>query len=371
MSKEFDYNELDEILKKVRNQNEKDDAFEPLEPPKTREQMRAETVEENSEPKENKKAKVNIPKVKIDSGVVKANFKTRLLPRVTAVLKRIFTRQLLIALGCVAVAAGLVFGGIKLHEYSKVAYLKPYIEKYDIEYPVGIREEFCDAYGRDRTFAGEIVFDDSGRAFSVSGSNNKGEGHMDFGGTVLKEQHLRSVSLDTNPLEKYYSNAKSFVASKQRVVFRTLFGDEEYRVVAAYFANTNPDNDNGYVFPYNAWGNMTKKSFNSYIDRVKTRSLYHTTAELHYSDSYLSVNMPTDSEVDSRFVVLCVKVRDGEEFSKITSTRKNTRIRKTQAWYDENGEKNPYYLAAKWYPEIYTDAKLTKTKQLSAKDFEV
>ncbi|MBR2277963.1 MAG: hypothetical protein IJ872_02010 [Eubacterium sp.] len=381
MSDNFDFDELEEILRRVREQQgktaenvesepEPSDAFAPVEPPKPR--VESAPVEP---PKEEKKPQVKKQKVKKkkplkpSGAIIRANVKTRLLPAVKSALGKVFTKRLGIAVLAVAVIAGVVFGGIKLYDYSKVAYLKPYVEKYGIDYPEGIRKEFCDAYGKDQRTAGTLIFDDNGKEIPVGGKSKKDLGVMELGSTVLEEQHLRSVALYNSALEQYYCTAKAYKSSSQHVVFKTLFDDEEYQVVAAYYANTNAKNDNGYVFPYNAWGNLTERSFKSYIDRVNTRSLYITGAKLDYEGYYLSVNMPTEKQPDSRFVLLCKRIERKRDFEKITKTKANKRIRHTQAWYDEHKQQNPYRLASNWYPQIYTDTTETKTRQLTEKDF--
>ena len=52
------------------------------------------------------------------------------------------------------------------------------------------------------------------------------------------------------------------------------------------------------------------------------------------------------------------------DFEKITGTTPNELIHYPQKWYDDNDEHNPYWLASKWHPTVYTDKKHTKTKQL-------
>ena len=393
MEKDFDFNELEEVLKRVRSEQQNKPADEtpaepePLEPPKTMQQMQKEASEpeaeeqqeEASEPapeqKEKKKPalpKVNIkmPKIKLNTKVLSANFKTRLVPAVKDFFKKELVKKALLAVVAVLVIIGLGFGGVKLYQYSQVAYLKPYIEKYNIDFPEGIREEFCDDYGKDQNVMGRIVIEDTGTDVLAGSEKDGVAAFAEKGSSVLTDQHVRSVALRDSGLEKYYATPEAYVNASQLITFKTLFDDEQYKVVAAYYANTNPKNDNGYVFPYNAYGTMTAKSFNSYIDRVNTRSLYRTGVPLNYGGYYLSISTPTSTEPDSRFVILCKRVEDKEHFEKTTSTTPNKRIRHTQKWYDEHKEKNPFWLAEKWYPEIYTDSSQKKTKQLTKEDFE-
>jgi len=394
-------NELDEILKRIREEQaekskeetktaqEQTDVSEPdaaeeeflltetaeeIEPalpkePETEEVQLCETAENDGEKAAVDEADSEKTKQNFNTKIVRANIKTRLMPKVKAFCKKVIIIRTLIALGVIAVIIAAVFGGIEYHEYQKTAYLRPYEQKYGIEYPDGILEEFCDLYGNDRTTAGKIIIEDSSTNVVVSGGKNA-EALMELGGTVLSDQHLRSVAIEDSTVEQYFSTPDAFLNSSQRVVFRTLFGDEEYKIAFVYYANTNPDNDNGYVFPYNSWGNMTYRSYLSYLDRVQTRSLFKTGTGIAYDDYLLSLNFPTNTEPDSRFVMLCVRTRDGVKFERSERTYENKMRRHTQAWYDENGEENIFRQAANWYPEIYTDAAKTKTKQLTAKDFE-
>ena len=384
MSDEFHYNELEEILKKIRSEEPPEassqaDEMAELEPPKTREEMRAEaqpetepepelewfTAEEAAQAESKKKEKKKtIPKP--DAAVIKANFKTQLLPKAKGFFKKLMTRRFYIAVGAAVLLLLVILGAVKLYDYSKTAYLKPYIEMYGIEYPEGIREEFCDEYGRNQTTAGQLIIEDCG-VDSIVNANEKNAVIMDKGSTVLENQHLRSITLKKSNLEAYYATAEDFINASQLVTFRTLFDDEEYKVVAAYYVNTDPDKDDGYVFPYTAYGNLTERSFKSYIDWVKTMSEFTTGEKLPYDGYYLSVNSPAAKQKDTRFVILCVRV-DGD-FEKTTSTKANKRTYKTQSWYDENGKENPFRFAAQWYPEIYTNDERTETKKLTAKDF--
>ncbi len=380
MGNDFDYNELEEMLKKVRSrqQTQPSSEEEPLEPPKTTQEMQSETQQSEqqapeAEEKENyapDKVKIKMPELKFNTKVISANIKTRLLPAVKSVFKKELVRKSLLAVIAVIVLIGLGFGGVKLYQYAQVAYLKPYIEKYNIEFPDGIREEFCDDFGKDQRVMGRIVIADTSTDVLAGSKKEGAAAYADAGSSVLDDQHIRSVALRDSGLEKYYGTAEAYVNASQLVTFKTLFDDEEYKVVAAYYANTNPKNDNGYVFPYNAYGTMTEKSFKSYIDRVNTRSLYNTGAQLDYGGYYLSISTPTSTEPDSRFVILCRKVGEEESFEKTADTKPNKRIRHTQKWYDEHKEKNPFWLAADWYPEIYTDSSRTKTVRLTEKDFE-
>ena len=230
MEKDFDFNELEQILKKVREEQQQNreeynaPAVEELEPPNTAEELKAQAEEVNEpapqpEPisppaptKEEKapvkkekapKKKREMPKLKLNTKVISANVKTRLVPKVKEFFKKELTRKALISVGCIIALVGLVFGGIKVVQFAQVAYLRPYIEKYGIDFPKGIREEFCDDYGKDQGVMGRIVIEDTATD-ALAGSNKKADAYAEKGSTVLKDQQVRAVALSSGELEKCY-----------------------------------------------------------------------------------------------------------------------------------------------------------------------
>lgn len=267
------------------------------------------------------------------------------------------------------VLIAVIFGGIKIVNHAKTGYVKEYEKKYNIDYPDGILKEFCDEYGKDQSLAGNLVIEDTSTDVRVYSKEKDGCALLEKGSDVKHEQHIRAIAIDKKlaDLEEFYSTPEGFLESSQKVTFKTLLGEEEYRVVAAYYTNTNPKDDNGYVFPYNTYGNLTQKSFHNFQDRVKTRSLYDTSYTLLEENYILSISVPSDFMQDFRFVIVCVK-SDGK-FEKSKTATPNERIHYPQIWYDKNKQDNPYYLAGHWYPEIVLPN--GKTKKLTIKDFQV
>ena len=267
---------------------------------------------------------------------------------------------------CVA----LGFGGVKLYQYSKIAYLKPFEEKYHIEYPVGIGKEFCDAYGKNPSLAGEIVISDTDTKEYVYSEPSQGEALFEKGSSVYEDQHCRAIALSKEQadLEKVYATSEAFLASTQTVTFKTLFNESNYRVVAAFYTNTKPEDDNGYVFPYNCYGNMTSDSFYQYQDRINTRRLYNPGYDIAETDDLLTVSVDSDIMENFRFVIVCVKVKGS--VTKVSSTQPNEKIHYPQVWCDAHNMHNSYFLAGKWYPEIYTNEEQTETQKLTLADFQ-
>lgn len=309
-------------------------------------------------------------KAKPDFNKIKTAYKQNFIPKIKSGLKKVFTKQLAIGAGIIILIAAVAFGGVKLYEYSRVAYLKPYEEKYGIEYPEGILEEFCDRYGKNQHTLGELIIEDTDTDKYVS--NQKTEDYVyAFEGTdVNEEQQFRAVDVTGYAdLESIYSTTEGFLNASQKITFNTLFEKAEYKVVAVYYTNKNPEDDSEYVFPYSIYGNITEKSFEHYADSIEHRRLYDTGFEFTSDNSYLSLCADSDFMENFKFVVLCVKT-DSKKFEKSATAVPNEDIHYPQVWYDENDKTNPYRFSGKWYPEIYTDTETEKTAKLTAEDFE-
>ncbi len=283
---------------------------------------------------------------------IKNWFKNKFKPKVKELAKKYCTKKNLTIAGVIVLIPILVFTSIKVVDFARTAYLRPYIEKYKIEFPEGIREEMCDAYGLDQTIRGKIEIEDFNSTIYVSKILKDNKAFLENDADIKKDQHFRAIRLNDKAadIESLYSTDKLYLKSSQSIKFTTLFEEEQYRVIAAYYINTNPDDDGGYVYPYNFCGNMSEKDFNSFEDRVSHRTLYFTDYEYNYEDYFLSISAPSDFMEDFRFVIVCVKT-DRKGFDKCKKATPNEKIFFPQVWYDKNKEENPYRFAGKWIPK--------------------
>ncbi|MBR7060452.1 MAG: hypothetical protein IKI34_01800 [Eubacterium sp.] len=275
-----------------------------------------------------------------------------LLLKIKEFLKKYATKRVLSVLGIIILAVAIVFGGIGIYNYGKTAYLKPYQEKYKVEYPEGILEEMCDAYGKDTSTKGSIEIPDAGAKINVSSIIQNNSAFLENGAYIEKKQHFTAIRLADRKadIESLYSTADLFLKASQEIKLTTLFEKESFRVVAAYYINTNPEDDRGYVFPYNFCGNMKEKDFEFFEDAINHKTLYKTDYEFSYDDYFLSVSAPSDFMKDFRFVILCVK--NGKSgFEKSETAKPNDKIFFPQVWYDANNEDNPYKFTGKWQPK--------------------
>ena len=267
-----------------------------------------------------------------------------------------FAKKNKIALICVGAVALIGILAIVIN-IASTAYLKPYEKKYGITYPKGIAGEFCDAYGQNKNVSAKITFGDGqlGEVFILNSDYQSGD-HFDEGSAIDDDAQIKSISIDSSSadIEGLYSKSKNYINSTQAVYLTDIYGKSKtYQIIAAYYTNTNPSDDNGYAFPYNACGTLTEDSFNSYEDRVMSRALYHTGYDMSYTDRYLSISADSDFMQDFRFVILCVEV--DKIVTPYKDVTENEKVHYPQIWYDENNEHNPYWLAGQWRPVIYTD----------------
>lgn len=272
-------------------------------------------------------------------------------------------KPILLALVVLA-AAAVVFGGIRLSQQMQ---LRSYERQYQMAFPKGIALELCQEYAEDRTFVGYLAVGDSEEQLAVYSASKSDAAKLQKGSDITVDQQFRSIAVpkDTLHLEELYKTPEAFTAASQSVTFRSLFDEQQYRVIAAYYTNTNPADDNGYAFPYSVYGTMTADSLAKYQDRIQTRRLYDTGYGLQPDSTVLTVSEPSDLMPHFRFVVVAVKVK--YKVSPSDYAVANERVHYPQAYYDSTHTENIYFMANPWYPEIVTP---DGAKQLTANDFE-
>lgn len=275
------------------------------------------------------------------------------------------TYRVPVILGALVLVAAI---GLGVFFLTQNLYVRKYEKKYNMTFPAGIPEEFCDLYGKNPTLAGSIVIDDYKSETPVYSEPEGSAALFEKGSDVSTPQHYRAAALSVSDadLEALYKDGDSFTSSSQTFTFKTVYGTKEkYQVIAAYYINTKPEDDNGYVFPYNCYGNFTEKSYKHYQDTIKCRSLYSTGYKIARDDYCLTLSVPTNVMPDFRFAIVGVKV---DKVNKITETKKNPLLHYPQAYCDKLGIHNIYStFFSKWYPEIVNSD--GKTVQLTEKDF--
>lgn len=278
-------------------------------------------------------------------------------------------KKIMITAAAVLCAAAVAAGGFALIRYEKTAYLRPYIEKYpDVDFPAGIRENYCEQYARvpattgylsiEACSYGSFVVQSTASAQPALSFSNRADG-LDFN-TVIR---MPDGACD---LESVFGSAESYLAASQKITYSTLFEDYDFTVIGAFYTNTDPDEDGGYVFPYDVTQKMTPISFNDYTDRLYHRFLYETEYKLRYdTDQILTVVTDSQRMPGFEFVVVCALGAPAQ-----SSATPNDSVHYPQAWYDARGEINPYRFSDPWYPTVYIDDSEEETSIQSEEDYQ-
>lgn len=283
-------------------------------------------------------------------------------------IKAVFNKKVLAAVAVIAVIIAGIFGAVYAAQQAKVAYLKPYQEKYpQVQFPQGILEKYCDIYGENPDTVGYIKIPGT----SVDSAVNSDSKTYPYAQSCTKgsEKFNYVIYLDDDSLEELYSTADSYNTSDGYVTYSDLTADYTFKIVGAFYTNTDAKDDNGYVFPYNVTEEMTVDSQNEYISRLQSRFIYSTGIDITRQDKLITISCPTDYRSNFRFVVVGVMRDDAAD--KLTATEKDD-VRYPQVIYDESKIQNPYKYASDWYPEIViTNSDGTqKTIQKAAEDYQ-
>lgn len=337
-------NTIDEILSEYKTQKEQRETreVEPLEPPKRREELIDFSASNEEKADKKKKEKKNKPQKTPEE---KAKLKALRTEKAKKICKTIFSKKVILPILAVIIAVAAGFGIKYAVEYSKTAYLKPYIQKYpDVDFPSGILKKYCDTYGENPNTVGHITISDIGVDMlvdkSISAPVTEGAAVSNY-----------VVYLDNNKLEEHYKNAAAYNRSSKAITYTDWMQDYNFQVLGAFYTNTDEKDDNGYIFPYNVTEKMTFDSTNQYLDRINSRLIYKVAGvEAQRSDTFLTLSCPTDYKEGYRFVVIC-KAVDEIDTTATATDKAEKDIRKTATEY-ENVTDNPFRFAGKWYPEI-------------------
>lgn len=347
---------IEQILKDFQIQKERKDRGEELAPPVRYRDSSIDFAKSPEAEKVEEKAENPTKKPKRERKKLNINYKR-------------LTKIAVIILASAAVIIGAVFGIRYGINQSKSAYLKPYEKKYpDVNFPVGIMEKYCDVYGENPTAVGYINISETHLNSPVLSDKNDALPYAERNNSKCNQFNY-VVYLHDNALEKYYGNAQAYNDTASGFIsYSDLYNEYRFKVVGAFYTNTQPEDDNGYIFPYNVTEELTVKSYADFFDRLSSRFIYNTGITLTRQDRLLTISCPTDYREGFRFVV--VGVLRNESNKKPTATEK-AKIHYPQVIYDENNQENPYALAYQWYPEIVEqigDGK-TQTKKQSIKDY--
>lgn len=367
--------EIDELLgdyKKQKEEREKNfgkiDFDKPAEKPRSIKPTHSAAKSEKVGKKDTAKSKKSGEKKKFSFKGTAKKFKSGAI-KAKEFIKTKKGKKIIISCVSVICAAAVVVGTVVGINYQRTAYLRPYMEKYpDVVFPEGIREKYCKQYAQVPSTTGSISIEACGYSSYVVQSKAKSSlPSLDFSNSTDGLDFNTVIHIPTGAcdLESAFGSAKSYLASSQSITYSTLYEDYEFTVIGAFYTNKDPQDDGGYVFPYNVTQQMTPLSFNDYKDRLYHRFLYNTDYEINYKeDKLLTIATDSDFMQNFEFVVVCALGAPAQD-----SAQPNSSVHYPQVWYDARKEINPYRFSSKWYPTVYTDESEEETSIQSENDY--
>ena len=146
------------------------------------------------------------------------------------------------------------------------------------------------------------------KKYAFSGSLFLGEGWSEKGNyAVIYCHHMKDGTM-FGPLYQY--KAKKFASEHSIIRFDTLYTENEYEVLGAFYSKIYGINEKG-VFRYYQYNDLSDPEvFNEFITQVKSYSLYDTGVTAEYGDKILTLSTCSYHTDNGRFVVVARKKRD-------------------------------------------------------------
>lgn len=243
----------------------------------------------------------------------------------------------------------------------------------NVVFPAGIQLKYAKFYAINQDFVGFISIDSLGINLPVVQSKKENyylrrniyKENSKYGTLyVPTASDMVNLSRNTVIYGHNMSDGSMFAALKKYrkldgyksapvIQFDTVYGTYKWKVIATFLTNAEPEDDNGYVFPYYFTNLESDTEFSKYIELLKERSFYDTGVDVISSDKILTLSTCAYDFDEARLVVVARLVRAGESDEVDTSQAKtNKNPHYPQAWYGKkkkDKEKNPYLNAEKWY----------------------
>lgn len=275
-----------------------------------------------------------------------------------------------IAKGVITDTVGILEDGMKEHGQQVVD--SGIRQQYDVSFPEGMLAKYAPLYASNTDLRGWISIP----AFEINlpvvqGTDNDyylkrniykkwtdyGVPFFDFRiaqeqfetlprNTVIYGHNMRSDDLIFGMLEEY--REPDGFKKAPIIECNTIYGDYTWVVCSVFISNGEPEQDNGYRFPYN-FIDCSDQKFADYIVELEKRTLYDTGVDLAVTDKILTLSTCCYDFEDARLVVVARLLREGESVSIDTSkVVKNPDPKGPEAWCKAEGKPNNYADDARW-----------------------
>lgn len=132
-------------------------------------------------------------------------------------------------------------------------------------------------------------------------------------------------------------NDLAFYQEHPTITFDSVYKDMQWKVISGFYINTNPQHDNGYVFDYQNYIDLSDpERFNEYIEQITKRSVVQTNIDVQYGDKLLTLSTCANEFKDGRFVVVARLVRPGEDpIPDVSQAKYNPSTVYPEIWYQK------------------------------------
>ena len=189
--------------------------------------------------------------------------------------------------------------------------------------------EFVDLYATNQDLVGWLEVVDTDINYPVMQTPTDPEyylrrdfnGNSDSNGTLFVDYRCDTINPTTNTIiyghnmksGKMFGGLKSFLKedyynSHKTIIFKTLYFEEEYEIVAVGLSEVGYNDDGNYKY-YDFIDAVTEGELQEYIDNIKSMAVYDDTDEINYHDKLLTLSTCNSYTEDGRLFVVARRVK--------------------------------------------------------------
>lgn len=170
--------------------------------------------------------------------------------------------------------------------------------------------------------------------------------NIDDTNTIIYGHNMRDSQLFGELLD-IYKNSQT--ASNYKIIkLKTPKSVHKYAIIGAFYTNSEPKDDNGYVFEYNS-PNLDEGDYADFLAQLEQRYIFTSGVDVNMSDKLLTLSTCAYQFKNERFVVVARELRNGESENSIKFNFEDVNNpRYPDKWYKVNHKNNIYKNLPKW-----------------------
>ena len=212
-----------------------------------------------------------------------------------------------------------------------------------------------DDYGTERINYPVLQADDNSYYLDTGFDKQYAEGgwvYADYKVPITATSHADNITIYGHNMKNgdffhflhNYKKGVDYVSDHNEIQFSTLYEENKYVIIGAFLTGIYDEQDNLPTFEYFKCRNFeTEDDYNYFYQNVMYRSFYDSGVECEYGDEFITLSTCSTEFLDSRFVVVARKLRDGETAEQYADTYEwNSDRHMPMVWYTLQGLEVPY-----------------------------